>query len=91
MNQAETNNSNFLHEEKFGMTRMFNRLYCPKKLNRFDCPKKGWTWTLIDDPEDIDTGDSEVDPAENAAFFVLDVVEEKDQRVEKIVSTWKKN
>lgn len=53
--------------------------------------KKGWTWTLIDDPEDIDTGDSEVDPAENAAFFVLDVVEEKDQRVEKIVSTWKKN
>ena len=44
----------------------------------------------VDDPEDVDSGHAEVDPAEDAALLRLDVVQEEDQRVEEVVAALKK-
>ena len=44
----------------------------------------------VDDPEDVDSGHPEVDPAEDAALLRLDVVQEEDQRVEEVVAALKK-
>ena len=75
--------------------RMLNRVYYKKcffkrkSLNRVfpESFRKISTFKLIDDPEDVDAGDPEVDPAEDAAFFALDVVQEEDERVEQIVAS----
>lgn len=42
-------------------------------------------WDLFDDPEDVDARHAEVDPAEIAALLGLDVMQEQDHGMEKIV------
>lgn len=40
----------------------------------------------VNNPEQVDSGRSEVNPSQDTSFFGLDVVQEEDQGVEQVVS-----
>ena len=52
-------------------------------------PKKQSYHVLIDDPENIDAGNSKVDSSKNSSLFALDVMQKQDEGVEQIISTCK--
>ena len=53
-------------------------------------PKNHCYCVLIDDPENINAGNSKVDSSKNASLFALDVMQKQDEGVEQIISTCKK-